>query len=170
MLRSMHALVLTAPRRLTLEQVPDPTPAPGEAVVQVAYAGICGTDVELFINDLTHYRLGYARLPIVPGHEWTGTVVAVGSGVTNLKAGERVIAEVAIGCGTCRFCRAGHVNVCAKRREVGIINQNGGFAQYARVPAANLRPIRPPAPRPRRAGRAARRGLERLPPGPRGRT
>ena len=137
----MHALVLTAPRQLTLEQVPDPTPAPGEAVVQVAFAGICGTDVELFINDLSHYRLGYAKLPIVPGHEWTGTVVAVGSGVTNRKVGERVIAEVAIGCGACRFCRAGHVNVCARRREVGIINQNGGFAQYACIPAANLRPI-----------------------------
>ncbi|MCZ7647026.1 MAG: alcohol dehydrogenase catalytic domain-containing protein [Planctomycetota bacterium] len=135
----MQALVLSAPRTLKLETLPDPTPGPGEAVVEVSYAGICGTDVELFINDLSHYTLGYAKLPIVPGHEWSGTVVAVGAGVNRLKPGERVIAEVAIGCGTCRFCRKGYQNVCADRREVGIVNQDGGFAQFAKVPARNLR-------------------------------
>lgn len=135
----MKALVLTGPRKLTLETVPDPTPAPHEAVVQVAYAGICGTDVELFVNEhLLHYKLGYARLPIIPGHEWTGTIVAVGRDVKHLKAGDAVVADVALGCGTCRFCRAGHQNVCADRREIGIINQNGGFAQFACVPASNL--------------------------------
>src|SRR5262245_22567440 len=136
----MKALLLTGPRQLSLESMPDPTPAPGDAVVRVDFAGICGTDVELYVNEhLLHYKMGYARLPIIPGHEWTGTVAAVGRGVTGLKGGDRVIAEVAIGCGTCRFCRAGHVNVCADRREIGIINQNGGFAEYACVPAGNLR-------------------------------
>lgn len=136
----MKALVLTGPRALALETVPDPTPAPHEAVVQVAYAGICGTDVELFVNEhLLHYKMGYAKLPIIPGHEWTGTVVAAGRDVTNVKAGDAVIAEVALGCGACRFCRSGHYNVCPDRREVGIINQNGGFAQFACIPASNLR-------------------------------
>lgn len=137
----MRALLLSAPKTLKLETLPDPAPGPGEAVVEVAYAGICGTDVELFINDLSHYTLGYAKLPIVPGHEWSGTVVAVGSGVKNLAAGDRVIAVVAIGCGACRFCRQGYENVCSDRREVGIVNQDGGFAQYAKVPAGNLRKI-----------------------------
>ncbi|MCW8129220.1 MAG: alcohol dehydrogenase catalytic domain-containing protein [Planctomycetota bacterium] len=136
----MKALVLTGPRAMSLETVPDPAPAPHEAVVQVAFAGICGTDVELFVNEhLLHYKMGYARLPIVPGHEWTGTVVATGREVTNVKAGDPVIAEVALGCGACRFCRSGHYNVCPDRREVGIINQNGGFAQFACIPASNLR-------------------------------
>lgn len=136
----MKALLLTGPHKLALETVPDPTPAAHEAVVKVSFAGICGTDVELFVNEhLLHYKMGYAKLPIIPGHEWTGTVAAVGRDVKNLKIGERVIAEVAMGCGSCRFCRSGHYNVCPDRREVGIINQNGGFAQFACIPAANLR-------------------------------
>jgi 2-desacetyl-2-hydroxyethyl bacteriochlorophyllide A dehydrogenase len=134
----MKALVLSAPKKISLETLPDPTPGPDDAVVQVEYAGICGTDVELFINDLLHYKAGYAKLPIVPGHEWSGTVVAVGSNVKHLKSGDRVIAQVHIGCGTCRFCKADRANVCRDRREVGIINQNGGFAQFAKVPATNL--------------------------------
>ncbi|HYF47958.1 MAG TPA: alcohol dehydrogenase catalytic domain-containing protein [Planctomycetota bacterium] len=136
----MKALVLTAPRKLNLETVPDPTPQAHQAVVQVEFAGICGTDVEIYINDLMHYKRGYAKLPIIPGHEWTGTVVAVGGDVKNVKAGDRVSAEVAIGCGVCRWCRAGHRNVCPNTREIGIINHDGGFAQFACVPAANLRP------------------------------
>ena len=136
----MKALVLTGPRKLTLETVPDPTPQPMQAVVQVEYAGICGTDVEIFTNELMHYHRGFAKMPIIPGHEWTGTVVAVGSQVKNVKAGDRVSAEVAIGCGTCRYCRVGRQNICQSTREIGIKNHDGGFAQFACVPAANLRP------------------------------
>jgi len=135
----LKALVLTAPRKLNLETVPDPSPAPHQAVVQVEFAGICGTDVEIYINDLMHYKRGYARLPIIPGHEWTGTVVAVGKDVQNVKTGDRVSAEVAIGCGVCRWCRSGRRNVCPTTREIGIINHDGGFAQFACVPGANLR-------------------------------
>ena len=121
--------------------------AADEAVVQVSYAGICGTDVELFVNEhFHHYKTGHARLPIIPGHEWTGVVVEVGSDVKHLKKGTRVVAEVSIGCGVCRFCKMGHANVCRARREVGIINQNGGFAQFACIPASNLRPALDLAP------------------------
>ena len=69
----MQAAIITGPRCLEITEVPDPTPGPSEVVIEVAASGICGTDVEIFDGE---YR---ASLPVIPGHEFSGTVVAVGA-------------------------------------------------------------------------------------------
>jgi len=134
----MRAARLYGVRDLRYELVNDPTPEPQEALVAVRAVGVCRTDVELYLQELLAYRTGQARLPIIPGHEWSGEVVEVGAQVERLRPGDRVVGEVAIGCGQCRACRAGWYNVCPARREVGIINHPGAFAELISLPERML--------------------------------
>src|SRR5690625_5318978 len=76
----MRALVITAPGRAEVQEVPSPTPGPGEVVVDVDRAGICGTDIEIFHGEMAYLRSGHARFPMRIGHEWTGIVASVGAG------------------------------------------------------------------------------------------
>lgn len=126
---------------LRLESVPDPAPREGEVVVAVRVACLCSTDLEIYLQDLLWYTSGRARLPITPGHEWSGEVVGVGSGVADLRVGDRVVGEVAIGCGCCRYCLSGRPNICPARAEVGIINHDGAFAERLVMPAALVHSI-----------------------------
>ncbi len=95
----MLAAVLTEPRRFELREVPIPRVGPQDALIRVARTGICGTDIHIFNG---HYAAD--RLPLIPGHEFTGTVADVGAQVTHLAVGQRVVADINIGCGTCFFC------------------------------------------------------------------
>jgi threonine dehydrogenase-like Zn-dependent dehydrogenase len=136
---TMRALVITGPRAARVEEVEIPVPRPGEVVVDVHRVGICGTDVELYTGDMAYYAQGKARFPLRPGHEWCGTVSALGAGVEESWYGARVTGDTMLGCGRCRRCRAGRGHVCADRYEVGILGGwPGALAEKVRVPATSL--------------------------------
>jgi 2-desacetyl-2-hydroxyethyl bacteriochlorophyllide A dehydrogenase len=112
--------------------VPEPTPGPGEVVVEVARAGICGTDLHIAAGEFppTPY-------PIIPGHEFAGTVTAIGPAVTSeLLVGQRVAVDPSIFCGQCQYCRIGRGNLCEHWNAIGD-TVNGAFAERVKVPAAN---------------------------------
>jgi L-iditol 2-dehydrogenase len=115
--------------RFTLDEAPDPGPAPGQAVVAVHTSGICGTDVH------TTQGLYQVTPPRVMGHEYAGMVVAVGRGVSRRWLGREVACEPNYGCGDCPECRAGLVSQCARCVRVG------GFAERVALPVANLHPL-----------------------------
>src|ERR1700755_1329220 len=108
----MRAFVLTAPLRGAVQEVPVPRAGPGEVVVDVERAGVCGTDVEFFTGEMAYLHEGHARFPMRLGHEWAGTVSAVGPGVDPGWVGRRVMGDTMLGDGTCRRCRRGHPHVC----------------------------------------------------------
>ena len=118
--------------RLVLEELPEPTPRPGHVIVEVAAAGICGTDVHIRHDE---YR---SEPPVTLGHEVGGTVAAMGEGVEGWTLGQRVVTETYFSvCGRCAYCRSGRPNLCAERRSIGSF-EDGGFARYVEVPATNL--------------------------------
>ena len=128
----MRAIVLDRPGSFRVAEVPDPTPGPGQIVVKVDACGICGTDLHIMDGEFppTPY-------PITPGHEFAGTVAAVGADVTmDLPAGAPVAVDPSIYCGHCRRCRAGRANLCENWAAIGD-TVDGAFAEYVAVPAAN---------------------------------
>jgi len=120
----MRAFVVTGPGRSEVADVPSPQAAPGQVIIDVERAGVCGTDVELFTGDMAYLRQGHAGYPIRLGHEWCGTVSAVGDDVDPGWLGRRVTGDTMLGCGRCDRCRSGRAHVCEDRYEVGI---RGGF-------------------------------------------
>jgi threonine dehydrogenase-like Zn-dependent dehydrogenase len=147
----MRAFVLTGPGECSVQEVPAPVAAPGEAVVEVERVGVCGTDVEFFTGDMACLHEGHARFPMRLGHEWSGTVSTVGEGVDPAWIGRPVMGDTMLGDGRCRRCRRGHQHVCANRQEVGIRGgRPGALAEQLAVPATSLQ--RPARHRRRRAG------------------
>ncbi|MFI5585839.1 zinc-binding dehydrogenase [Amycolatopsis sp. NPDC051758] len=135
----MRAFVLTGPRRGAVLEVPSPEPAPGEVVVDVERAGVCGTDVEFFTGEMAYLHQGHAAYPMRLGHEWAGTVSAVGAGVDPAWLGSRVMGDTMLGDRTCRRCRRGHQHTCEDRQEVGIRGgRAGALAERLAVPAWSL--------------------------------
>jgi threonine dehydrogenase-like Zn-dependent dehydrogenase len=136
---SMRAFVLTGPRRGEVLEVPSPEPAPGEVVVDVERAGVCGTDVEFFTGEMAYLHQGHAAYPMRLGHEWAGTVSEVGAGVDPAWLGRRVMGDTMLGDRTCRRCRRGHQHTCENRQEVGIRGgRAGALAERLAVPAWSL--------------------------------
>jgi threonine dehydrogenase-like Zn-dependent dehydrogenase len=107
-------------------------------VVDVQRVGICGTDVELFTRELAYFDQGKSFFPLCPGHEWCGTVSAVGTGVDEAWAGQRVTGDTMLGCGRCARCASGRHHVCADRSEIGISGWPGALAEKLLVPAGCL--------------------------------
>ncbi|HVN11356.1 MAG TPA: alcohol dehydrogenase catalytic domain-containing protein [Kineosporiaceae bacterium] len=135
----MRAFVVTAPGEAGVQQVPVPTAASGEVVVDVERVGVCGTDVEFFTGEMQYLHDGHSRYPLRLGHEWCGRVSALGPGVDDAWLGRRVTGDTMIGCGRCRRCRAGYQHVCADRQEVGIRGDRpGALAEQLAVPASSL--------------------------------
>jgi threonine dehydrogenase-like Zn-dependent dehydrogenase len=126
----MKALVYTAPHKVEKQIHPDPLPKPGEVVVRVRAAGICGSDLLGFLGK-SKKRVP----PLILGHEIGGEVAAVGSEVTDLRIGARVAIMPLITCGECVHCRRGRNSVCEKRVLLGM-NVAGGFAEYTVAPRA----------------------------------
>ena len=124
----MYALFFDGHQLSLNERYPDPDPAPGEALLQVLLAGICATDLEVLA--------GYASFTGVPGHEFVGRVLACDARPELV--GQRVVAEINIGCGACPPCRAGRREHCQQRRVLGIRNRDGAFAERVTVPVENL--------------------------------
>ena len=121
---------------LRFEDVPQPEPAPGEVVVRVRAAAVNHLDLDL--------RSGTSRislvLPHTPGMEFAGEVALVGDGVVGVSPGDRTVAFYQAGCGKCRFCLAGEDSLCPASRLLGV-QLPGGYAEYAAVEAARLRPL-----------------------------
>jgi 2-desacetyl-2-hydroxyethyl bacteriochlorophyllide A dehydrogenase len=106
-----------------------------DVAIQVAYVGICRTDLEIVAGTLGYYRHRIANYPIVPGHEVSGGVVATGSGVNHLAVGDAVVIECIHGCGACHECCRRNPLGCRQRAELGVIRQNGGYSEFIVVPA-----------------------------------
>lgn len=135
----MRAFVLTAPGECSVPEVPAPVAAPGEAVVDVERVGVCGTDVEFFTGEMAYLHEGHARFPMRLGHEWAGTVSAVGDRVDPAWIGRRVMGDTMLGDGGCRRCRRGQQHVCENRQEVGIRGgRPGALAEQLAVPDTSL--------------------------------
>ena len=140
----MRAVVKsTAAPGFDLADVPEPEPGPGQVVVRVDAASVCGTDVHLW--DWNPWAAGRVRPPRVMGHEMGGEVVALGSGVDTWTVGSRVAVETHIVCGHCPECQRGDFHVCANTRILGV-DVDGVFAPYVAVPAHNLWPAVPGQP------------------------
>jgi 2-desacetyl-2-hydroxyethyl bacteriochlorophyllide A dehydrogenase len=128
----MRAVVVDRPGAAALRRVPRPEPGPGEVLVRVGAAGICGSDVEVLEG---RRPASFVRYPIIPGHEWAGTIAAVGPGVGNVDEGDVVVAEGFRACGDCARCREGRTNLCsADYAETGFTHA-GAFAEFLSVPA-----------------------------------
>ncbi|MDL2075246.1 zinc-dependent alcohol dehydrogenase family protein [Streptomyces sp. GXMU-J15] len=126
----MKAAVIEAPGKVTVTTVPDPTPGPREVVVDVAACGLCGTDLHILQGEFA------PTLPVVPGHEFAGVVVGLGSEVTELAIGDRVAVDPSLYCNECRYCRVGRNNLCDRWQAIGV-TVSGGAAEYALAPVAN---------------------------------
>lgn len=138
----MRALVITAPRRAEVCEVPEPEPAPGEVVVDVRRAGICGTDLEFFTGEMAYLHTGHAAYPMRIGHEWMGVVSAVGADVDPAWVGRRVTGDTMLGCRSCRRCAHGLQHVCERRLELGIRGgKAGALAEKVATPASSLHPL-----------------------------
>lgn len=123
----MIAAVLRAPKTLAIETRPSLSPAPGEVIVRVDGAGLCGTDYRIWSGDRA------VDYPRVMGHELIGRVLAIGDGVARVAAGDRVAVEPNYSCGVCPLCREGNKNLCLQRTAVGI-DVDGGFAHEVALP------------------------------------
>jgi alcohol dehydrogenase, propanol-preferring len=121
---------------LQLRDIPMPIPGPGEVLVKVHVCAVCRTDLHVIEGELAD-----VKQPLVPGHQVVGTVAQLGAGVTDVRAGDRVgIAWLQGTCGACDFCLSGRENLCLKARFTGY-HIDGGYAEYAVVPARFAYPI-----------------------------
>ena len=122
----MRALVFTAPGTVEMLDVPEPDPGPGEVLVQVRAAGICGSE----LHGARHP--GFRQPPLIMGHEFAGTTAG----------GEAVVVNPILSCGHCDLCQRGLRNLCRERQIIGV-HRAGGFAERVAVPASALRPVPP---------------------------
>ncbi|MEU1408584.1 zinc-dependent alcohol dehydrogenase family protein [Streptomyces sp. NPDC005728] len=127
----MRAVVVHTPGHYEVTTVTDPTPGPGEVIVAPAAVGICGTDLHIVQGEFAP-----TPYPIIPGHEFTGEVVALGAGVTGLRTGEQVAVDPSMFCGACHYCANGRGNLCENWGAIGD-TVDGAMAEYVKVPAAN---------------------------------
>ncbi len=126
----MRAAVIKSPGEVAVETVDDPTPASGEVVVEVAACGLCGTDLHILEGEFA------PSLPVIPGHEFAGQVVARDANTLGVSEGDRVAVDPSLYCHQCHYCRIGHNNLCQRWGAIGV-TVSGGAAQYVAVPAAN---------------------------------
>jgi L-iditol 2-dehydrogenase len=130
----MKALLLTQYMQLEMAELPETKPEAGEVLIRVAACGICGSDVHGYDGSS-----GRRVPPIVMGHEAAGTVAALGDGVTDFAAGDRVTFDSTVYCGTCAPCRRGEINLCDNRQVLGVscaeYRRAGAFAEYVAVPS-----------------------------------
>jgi threonine dehydrogenase-like Zn-dependent dehydrogenase len=134
----MRTFVVTSPHQGAVHDMAPPVAGPGQVVVDVHRVGVCGTDVEFFTGEMAYLHQGQAAYPLRLGHEWCGTVAAVGEGADPAWLGRRVTGDTMIGCGECYRCRSGRHNVCETRFEIGVRGWPGALAEQLAVPAVAL--------------------------------
>ena len=139
----MKAFLLHGAKDLRATDLPEPVAAPGEVVIAMRRAGICGSDMH-------YYSFGQIgsfvpKRPLVLGHGFAGEIVSVGSGVPAARIGERVTVDPSMPCGVCQFCRGGRYNLCLNMRFYGSASCdphiNGGFEEFIAAPATNCLPV-----------------------------
>lgn len=128
----MIAIQVEKPHALALVEQGHAMPGPGEVLVRVRRAGICGSDVHIL-----HGSNPFARYPRIIGHEFAGEIEEVGPDVQGLAPGDRVVVDPVVSCGTCYACRVGRPNVCANLEVFGV-HRDGGFRDLVPVPARNV--------------------------------
>jgi 2-desacetyl-2-hydroxyethyl bacteriochlorophyllide A dehydrogenase len=135
----MRAFVINGPGRAEVVEVQPPTAGPGQVVVDVERAGVCGTDMEFFTGEMSYLATGEAAYPVRIGHEWSGVVAQVGPQVDPSWLGVRVTGDTMLGCGHCARCTNGRQHLCADRYEIGIRNGwPGALAAQLPVPVTAL--------------------------------
>lgn len=127
----MKACVVEKPGNVVVKDVPYPEPGPDEVTVKVEKVGICGTDIHIFKGEFI------SPYPIIPGHEFSGTIYELGSDVSDWQTGERVSADPSLFCGKCKYCLTNRGNQCENWGALGN-TVDGSMAEFVRVPAQNL--------------------------------
>ena len=143
---TMQAVVCHGPRDYRLEELPVPTPGPGEALVRVEAVGICASDLKAYHGAAKFWgdenRPAWAETEVVPGHEFTGTVVQLDDAARarwSVGVGDRVVAEQIVPCWDCRYCDTGNYHMCAPHDMFGFKRRNpGGMASYMVFPVEAL--------------------------------
>ncbi len=121
----MKAVVFKGIGQIEVADVPRPEPGPGEALIRVGYCGICGSDIEAL-------QVGLYEAGLIVGHEFAGTITAVGPDVIGWQVGDRVVANDAVPCGACRPCLEGRLDACEDLLMVGVTH-DGAMAEYVTV-------------------------------------
>ncbi len=135
-MKRMKALVKVKPGKgIWMEDVGIPEPGINDVMVKVRKTAICGTDLHIYLWD--DWASKTIKTPMIIGHEYSGVVHKIGSGVKNINIGDRVTGEGHIACGHCRNCRRGKKHVCQNTIGVGV-NRDGAFAEYVVIPAENI--------------------------------
>jgi 2-desacetyl-2-hydroxyethyl bacteriochlorophyllide A dehydrogenase len=131
----MKVITLQQPGQFTMGQMDEPaSPRAGEALIKIHRVGICGTDIHAYRG-----KMPFLTYPRILGHELGVEVIAVGDGVTNVKAGDHCAVEPYLNCGTCIACRAGKTNCCTSLQVLGV-HTDGGMRDFISVPAHKLHP------------------------------
>lgn len=130
----MKAIRVYGPKEVRYEDVPMPQVGCDDVLVKVRAAGLCGTDLEVYDGTMFYITSGLTKLPFIPGHEWSGEVAELGSNVNEFEIGDRVTGECSVGCRSCSYCIRGWYNQCQARSETGLLNRDGGFAEYISFP------------------------------------
>jgi D-arabinitol dehydrogenase (NADP+) len=130
----MKAIVYDAPRQFQYKEVPEPEIQSDDVLVRVDACGLCGTDLHIHEGEFA------PNFPLIPGHEFTGEIVALGGSVKALKQKQRVVGNSNESCGKCFYCMRGDFLLCLNLRSYGV-TQDGGFAQYLRIKADRIFPI-----------------------------
>ncbi len=132
---------MVEPRKIVVREVKTPLIGDDDVLIKVKYCGICGTDIHIY-NGV--YSLD--KLPLIPGHEFVGTIAAAGKNVRGWQIGETVTADINLSCGSCIYCLQNKPLLCSSMSQIGI-HQNGAFAEYVAAPARALFRLNPETPK-----------------------
>jgi 2-desacetyl-2-hydroxyethyl bacteriochlorophyllide A dehydrogenase len=116
-----------------------------DLLINVKYVGVCSTDIEILKGELSYYRKGWARYPIVPGHEFSGIIAKKDKNVEGFQIGDKIVGECILGCGICGACKNDNPISCSDRREVGVLNYHGAYSQFIKMPARAVLKLPPDA-------------------------
>tara|TARA_R110000868_G_scaffold7354_4_gene40000 strand:- start:15249 stop:17162 length:1914 start_codon:yes stop_codon:yes gene_type:complete len=133
--RHNRAVVISGAGRARLESRELPALKPGEALIRVEHVAICATDLDILEGRLGYYKDGTASYPIVPGHEFSGRIAALGANANGLSEGDPVVVECIQSCGVCPACTSDNPIGCADRTELGVMRRDGAYAEYVTVPS-----------------------------------
>ncbi len=133
--KKMKAAVVTKPYEMMIMEVDVPSVGPNDVLIKVKATGICGTDISIYTG-----KYSSDKLPLIPGHEFSGLVAAVGEKVKEFAVGDSVTADINMSCGTCFYCRKGQKLMCPEFNQLGI-HINGSYAEYVAAPAEQVHKI-----------------------------